>query len=328
MYSHNDFVSSLLALFNFLFNSYIFVYVSAQKIRTRINKAFLLQTGFISMWALADYINRMPIEIEYKQTVSLFAQLLYIPTGLLFMNIIYIFINRKYDYIFYGILVVDIIFAYLGISKKLIVTDIIATSAGTVIVKGPLFQPFLLLCEVLPTLIAITLIFNISNKGKNSKYRKPIIYITGGATVSILSSLLIHYTGIAPVGSFSLVFFSLSIFLAVYNHDFMGLSAEDAVNELLSCVYDGIVITDESGIISHINEKASGLLGIAGINYKFRFGEILANYGISLDMLKTDREHKFTVDNRSVKRDVIVSYSEIKSGNIVKGNIFIIKEIR
>ncbi|MDP4093585.1 MAG: ATP-binding protein [Bacillota bacterium] len=165
---------------------------------------------------------------------------------------------------------IPLVLQIVTISGKTMITDFVSTKFGWVEIfatKSPILW-IQLFNVVFCILLGLTLTFLWYRRTKlpNEKKQAKLIFVIGifsffpGAINNIVLPLA-HITIMPSLGQLFLVVFIIGISYSIKNYNLMTLTAEIAVNEIISKIMDMLVLTDQYGMIIKVNKNLEEMLG-------------------------------------------------------------------
>lgn len=310
-------IYSIIPTLALLINSFVAVYIFAQKRKSRINKAFIYYSVNLSFWILCEIILRQNIPEEYISIIFKLASISWLSIGFWFVNFTYEFIDKKRDWVLYSIGILTVITVVLSFLTDQLFYGYQIYYWGPNEIIGPLFIPSIVLLIVIPGIYSLLLIHKAASKSNNELLRKSAILIITGSLISliiaILSNVIIPYilnyrTSFQIAESISVIQ-SIFIFVAVYKYRLFGLGIEDLSYNIFKTMNDGVIITDSAQKIVHMNKSAENI-------FRTRFNKVKYKH---IANLLTGLE--FVGDQSSEERE-IVGNGEAKFISISKNRIF------
>lgn len=323
-------VYSLLPTIALLLNLFVSVYILAQKRNSRVNRAYLYYSFNLSFWIFCEIIVRQNIPSEYITQTFKYASIFWMALGFWFLNFSYEFLDKEKDKFFFAI----IIFLFISVAVSLL-TDLVVEGYdlfywGPDERIGVLFLPLLSLTNLIPIAYGLYLIASKSKNTKNLLIKKSAPLIIIGTVISILSAfisnvLLPHFIGIRDSFQFaesSSVIQSLFIFIAVFKYRLFGLGIEDISYNLFNSMRDGVIVTDNTYNVLHLNESAEELFHIGLVDVKYESIDLIIN---NISRLEENERKEQVLNYGNII--VLVTKNKIKQLDENFGFLFYIKDI-
>ena len=314
-----------------LINVFAWSYIYAQKQDTAVNKTCLIFLASLLGWVFCDFIAWLPTPPSWKMPIFKIACIFWIPSGFLFLNFTYAFLEKRKD-IFYKVMLAGCVTAVLiSLSTDWIILGHARTYWGEMALRGKLFVPVILFFITPSTLYAYYLTVKNVIKGNNTKQKQQLTLLVLGVTISLSIGLVcdVFFPAVLKVndfirmGSSGCGVISLCAFLAVIKYNFLSVGVEKVAKDLFENVLDGIIVVNPEGEILQINESAKGIFHLRDTDMK--------HLGIS-DLL-ADHDPTETYQNRGIKiageggeRFFSVSQSSIEDYGVQLGKLIILRD--
>jgi PAS domain S-box-containing protein len=190
--------------------------------------------------------------------------------GLWFLNFTYEYVDKNKNWIFYVLGVLAASAALVTVSTGLVIEGYTIYRWGPAENTGALFIPFVVLLIVIPVLYGLFLIYRKAENPENILMKRTAPLIISGSVISLVITLISdvvlpnvlnmqHYFRFAESIS---VIQSIFIFTAVYRYNLFGIGIEDFSYNIFKLMNDGVVITNRSNKIIHINQGTENIFGI------------------------------------------------------------------
>ncbi len=320
-----------LPLFSVFIGLFAWSYIYAQKRHTAVNRTCLIFLASLLGWVFCDFIAWMPIPPGWKVPLFRIACIFWIPSGFLFLNFTYAFLEREKD-LFYKIMLAGCIIAVcLSLVTDLTIGGHQRTYWGEMVVPGILFVPIILLLVTPSTLYAYSLTLKRALKTDDENQRRQLRLLLLGVTISLSIGLVcdvflptvMKVHDFIRLGSSGCGAISICAFLAVIKYNFLSVGVEKAATSLFENILDGIIVIDPDGQITVMNESAKRMFYVADSELKH----------LNITELMADHRSRDTYENREIKiirkdepRYLSVSQSSIWEKGIELGKLIIVRD--
>ncbi len=321
----------IVPLVAFMVNTCTMAYVSALDMKNQINRAFFIFLGIITIWIAAGFPFYLPFPGGWKVPYCKFCSVIWFSSGLSMLNFIYAYTQRPRDIFFRIAILIMATSVALCVGTDLVVSGYQSYSWGWRFSEGILFAPASHLSITLPFLFGAGLVFRDFSANPDPIRRRQLTLILSGITLSFFIAMVVQFIApripgfsgsvryTAPASAIMCIF----VFYTVVRYRFLMPDVKDVSAEMFAHVGVGIVITDRTGTVLHLNDSASIILGNGKHDHSAKktidayFDDDLGRGFIS------DRETTIC----GTKRIVIVSRSDIITGGLVTGAIWFMKDI-
>ncbi|HEX3045805.1 MAG TPA: histidine kinase N-terminal 7TM domain-containing protein [Bacillota bacterium] len=180
----------LLPLLTFIICLITWSYILAQNRKSPVNRAYLVLSGVISGWNVLNLIIWSPIPRDAQLFFLRFSPLFWVPVGFLFLNFVYVVINKRRDYLYFTSLIITVIAVILCLASKLVVAKPQMNWFGYSQQNGPFYDITLIMVIVLPVIYALALVSRSSRRSTNRTQKKNLSLILWGGDFRFIGSLL------------------------------------------------------------------------------------------------------------------------------------------
>ncbi len=212
----------------FYINSLVWVYVSAQRLRSRASNAFLIFGVCLNLWVFMTIVIWSFAAQDYQLMLVRVNSIFWMISGLLFLNFTLFFLELSRRRVFLAFTAITLISVGLSLFSDLIIKDAARLSWGARMVHGALFLPVTLITVLGPVFLSMVLIFKAVIREPNNRLRGQRLMLFTGGLLMLVPAVL---TGVVfPVvfgkdgidlSACSSVIFYLFIFWAVTRFGFM-----------------------------------------------------------------------------------------------------------
>ncbi len=314
-----------------LINVFAWSYIYAQKEDTAVNKTCLIFLASLLGWVFCDFLAWLPTPAYWKMPILKIACIFWIPSGFMFLNFTYAFLDREKD-LFYKIMLVGCVVAVLiSLTTNLIIHGHERTYWGEMALRGVLFVPVILFLITPSTLFAYYLTFKKVIKGSNRRQKQQFTLLLLGVTISLSIGLVcdvfvpavLKVRDFIRMGSSGCGVISLCAFLAVIKYNFLSVGVENVAKDLFENILDGIIVVNPDGEIIHINESAKAIFHVEDAKMKdLKIFHLLANH----DVTETYQNREIIISQEGKKRFLSVSQSTIEDDRIELGKLIILRD--
>jgi len=321
----------LLPFGSILINVFAWSYIYAQKQNTAVNKTCLIFLASLLGWVFCDFIAWMPTPPASKVPIFKVACIFWIPSGFLFLNFTYAFLEKQKD-IFYKVMLAACITAILiSLATDLTIKGHERTYWGEMVVPGILFVPIILFLVTPSTLYAYYLTFRKVLETTDSNQKKQLTLLLLGVTVSLSIGLvcdvvfpdILNVHDFIRMGSSGCGAISLCAFLAVIKYNFLSVGVEKAAKNLFENILDGIIVVSPEGDILQLNESAKAMFYVQNSDLEhLKISDLLAGH----DSMETYQNREIKIVRKGKTRFLSVSQSTIEDYGVQLGKLVIIRD--
>ena len=314
-----------------LINVFAWSYIYAQKQYTAVNKTCLIFLASLLGWVFCDFLTWLPTPSPWKTPLFKIACIFWVPSGFLFLNFTYAFLNKKRD-IFYKIVLSACLLAVIvSLLTDLTIFGHQRTYWGEMVVHGVLFVPIILVIVTPSTLYAYFLTFKKVLKTKDQNEKKQLGLLLVGVTISLSIGLvcdvffprILNVKDFIRLGSSGCGVISLCAFLAVIKYNFLSVGVEKAAKNLVENILDGIIVVNPKGKIIQINDSAKSMLYDSPSDPDpLTVWDLLPEH----DITKTVEECDIDLEREDGRRFLSVSQSTIEEYGTELGKLIIIRD--
>jgi PAS domain S-box-containing protein len=325
-------IYSIIPLIAFLFNSFVWVYIYAQKKDNEINYSFLLYAAFLSIWILIVFIIREKIELALIMPLMKIASIVWLSIVFLFMNFTYKFINKKWDIFFYGTLLFVIISIGLSLTTKLILEGYLWVSWGVVKDTGPLFMLVSIIVIIIPAFYCLILILEERRVTADDDLKKSLTLIFYGSlfslTIGLISNIIIpvifNYIEFPEIAESGTAIQSICIFIAVTKYRLFAISVEEIGESLFDNMNDVVILIDRAGRVLNLNSIGEIYFsGLLPLKRNMNINEIIEGF----DLYKSYQNYESNIINNNEPKIILLTSSKIYERGKERGSIVIIRDI-
>jgi len=313
-----------------LINVFAWSYIYAQKQGTAINKTCLIFLASLLGWVFCDFIAWMPTPPSWKVVLFKIACIFWIPSGFLFLNFTYAFLEKERDIFYRIMLTASAVAIFLSLATDLTISGHEKTYWGEMVVPGILFVPIILVLVTPSTLYAYYLTFEKMLKTGNVNQKKQLGLLLLGVTISLSIGLVcdVVFPAVLKVrdfirmGSAGCGVISLCAFLAVIKYNFLSVGVEKAARNLFENILDGIIVVSPEGNIIQINESAKAMFYVDDFELPYlRMADLLPDH----DCTETYQNREIKIARKGEMRFFSVSQSTIEEYGVQLGKLIIIR---
>lgn len=321
----------LLPLISILINVFAWSYIYAQKQDTAVNKTCLIFLASLLGWVFLDFIAWMPTPPSWKVPIFKIACIFWIPSGFLFLNFTYAFLERQKDAFYKIMLAASIMAVLISFVTDLTIKGHARTYWGEMVVPGMLFVPIILFLITPSTLYAYYLSFKKALETNDTKQKRQLWLLLLGVSISLSIGLIcdvvfpnvLNVRDFIRMGSVGCGAISLCAFLAVIKYNFLSVGVEKAARNLFENILDGIIVINSHGNILQINESAKAIFYVRDSELKhIKISDLLADH----DCTETYQNREITIARKGEKRYLSVSQSTIEEHGVQLGKLIIIRD--
>ncbi|NOZ88131.1 MAG: response regulator [Deltaproteobacteria bacterium] len=237
--------------------------------RSASNRALLKFTLFLTMALFFRLLAYLPCakgdeELLFRASILFFA--LMIP---FFLDFSYRLSNRPRDRAFYLLSGLTIVGGSIYSLTGLVVTGFKTQAFGPILNRHTGLY-WLVVSPVLVTVGAGLWLLGKEARRRGRDEGKPVLYFFLASCLALLLFLLLDMgilemaglKGIPRFGAVSCFLPVLVVTIFGVRYDYLAPGVEDVAEELIRSIQDGVVITDQKGIITTMNESAGNMLGL------------------------------------------------------------------
>jgi PAS domain S-box-containing protein len=318
----------------FLVDFFLMTYLFAASDRHRATRAYLLFCGSITLWQASEFFLWTELPDSVLVIILRLTSPLYLSVGLLFLNFIHDFIQKKRGSLFY----IHTAFLLLGVALT-VFTDlhirpvIIRYHWGTTPLPGLLYPHIAFAVMILPAITGLALLARYyRSTGDHIIRRQSLLIFAGlfftsitGAFANIIVPLWFGGFDFPRLASSLMAIQSIFIFVSIVRYRLFMISFEKNAYSIYNAIQDGVIILDRQGTIHDINVTAARIIGM---------DEALAKGTLLGDVFppdfSTEDEHLnslLEIGPENDRRTVLVSQSTITRNRITAGKLIILKDI-
>lgn len=183
-------------LTGFAVNLLTWTYTFAQRQTNALNVAYLLFTGYLATWSLADFILWSSVDTRLFVPLLKIASSLGFITNFCFLHFIYSLTQKKRDYIYYAALFIAALITVLNLSTNAYVNGYETHGWGVSYLKGGLFFHITLI-NAISIIYSAALVYNenkkLSQHDINTRTYLPLLVLTIFIPLSLTSHILLPY---------------------------------------------------------------------------------------------------------------------------------------
>ena len=311
-------VFSLIPSFAFLINSFVAVYIFAQKRKSKLINAFVFYSFDLAIWILSEAVIRQHISSETTEVIIKLSSIAWLSAGVWFLNFLYRFLDRPKDKFFYTLVGIAFVAIIISLSTNMIIYDNIKFYWGIDIIIGPLYFPAVTLCMIVPTVYGMYLMIKCYAETKNRILQESLPLIITGTIISFLLAFIsnifipyiLNYRNSFQFAESASAIQSLFIFVAVYKYRLFGLGIEDLSNVLFNTTQDAVVILDHGDRIVQMNKSAEKIFEVDFLSTQYNkidtilnmYYEIPAEGFQDIEIKINDRKKYLTITINSISQ--------------------------
>ena len=294
------------------------------------NTCLIFLAGLLG-WVFCDFISWMPTPPSWKIPLFKIACIFWVPSGFLFLNFTYAFLEKQKDFFYKLMLTACVIVVLLSLGTDLTIKGHETTYWGEMVVPGVLFVPIILLVVTPSTLYAYFLTFRKVLETADINQKKQLGLLLLGVTISLSIGLIcdvlfptfLKVNDFIRMGSSGCGVISLCAFLAVVKYNFLSVGVEKAARNLFENILDGIIVVSPDGKIIQINESAKALFHVHNSERRhLKIWDLLANH----DCTETYQNREIEMERKGNRRFLSVSQSTIEEYGVQLGKLIIVRD--
>lgn len=241
------------------------------------NRALRLFTLGLLAWLCVEMMNFLPVSYGREYTLQRLASLFWVTASMLFMNFVYVLLQRRRDAFMISLSAVVLVAAALFALTDLGMTSAVREEWGGRGIPGVGYWP-LVIVAASPGPHALMILWRHFQSPDQRALRPAIRMIVISGACALTSALGVNavlpvFLGIhgipqvAPaMGSLVCVF----VTVAIVKHDFLAVSLEQVAQELFERLPEGVVLVDREGEVRSMNRRALDMLGLAAPLFQAR----------------------------------------------------------
>ncbi|MCU0846900.1 MAG: PAS domain S-box protein [Spirochaetes bacterium] len=325
---------SLIPLGSFIINLFIWTYIFATSRKNRTSVAFLLFSGMLVIWEIAQFFT---FYIKDDDTLLLVLKILapiYMSSGFLLINFIFELANKKrnlYYYAYSSSVVISVILFYL--TDLYIRKEIQHFDSGMILTPGRFYFPFIFVLYIMPGFYGLYIIWKTWSSAGQAILKKQLrLVFTGLSSTLILSFItsiflqnIMGIQSLPKLASSLTIILSMFVFIAMVKYKFLSPGITHTAYELFSGTTDCVIIFDENRRVLEINESGRLLFGLSSDDAIRMTSTDIFPASYSFDENYKNRELEFSVKNGRLT--MLVTQSPILLGGILTGKLVIMKDI-
>jgi signal transduction histidine kinase/CheY-like chemotaxis protein len=256
--------------FSFLLTLVVTTYIQARTRASRLKRAYMLFSIGLSMWVFWDFVLWLRIDEAWYVPILKIQSIFWIPIGILFVNFVNAYLNRKSGRLFYPLVAVTVVFIVISVSTDWVIAGYRDVYWGILHKAGPLHSPITLFIVSLPMFVGIGLLFARFRHSDNTLERVQLsLIVLGTLMASIISFVttvlfpdILHRRDILPLHDVGIALHSLFTSIAVVRYRFLNIEVADVAEDMFARMQDGVIILDRRGLMQHANAAAREMLGL------------------------------------------------------------------
>lgn len=300
-----------LVIYSILIFMWCYVFANTKK-DDPINVSFLLFLGIILLWLILNVSNYY-ITNWY---LSFFIKTLYfislLNLSVFFMNFVYRLVNRNYDRLFYGLVVLNTITVF---SRFIFPIDYSTLNFWRL--ENVFYATVMATVLTIPMIWSIYLIVRYLRSTKNMQLKRQLNYVLLGISFASIVSILSEYVFPVYLNNYpqiSLMYIAFLVliyflFLAIIKHQFLNVREEYIYQNLFIYSNEGILLIDENNTILSINNKAKLIFALDNLIENTKITEFINAYDFSNDYNQFD----ISVTISGEIKHLLISQSLIKT---------------
>lgn len=316
----------------FIVNSLLIAYVFARRFRSAVIGDFLRFTVCLDLWLISYVLHWSFLPAEWMTLVFKLTCFTWIPSGLLYLEVVYKFLNRESK-------------TFLYVFRFLVLLSILVTTSTDWVLKGTrlyywgyelepnwLFLPLSAVVVGIPSYYGLMLIVRERFRTDNDRMRRQMNLWIVGSVIAISLSIYTELLNLDEHGRFlsppltpvSISVLAIFIFLAITRYGFLNISLERIAVELFRDIHDGIILAKKGGELFFANRSAVQLLQFsASAGGKFEPERFFLNYREELD----PQPREFQLLGRQNAAFVELTQSTIRITEEESGTLFLLREV-
>ncbi len=303
-----------------------YVYANARK-GDKINYSFILFLGVILVWMLVNrsnqIINSSPAIVI--DTINFFAML---NLSIVFLNFVYRLIDRKYDFFFYGTIILNTLTIF---SRYLFPIDYSNPSfwrmneinVGIATIMATIFS--------LPMFLAIFLAIKYYRETPNPKLKTQLKYVLNGigfaSVIGIVSEYIVpsflHSDSHFSLMNIAILVLISFLFFAIVKHQFLNIQVEYIYQKLFLFSNEGIILIDKNMSILSINQAAKAILKNGDFNEDMEIRKYIKEYDFNVNY----NQHETTVEIGNELFYLLISQSPMEEGDRITAKLLHITDV-
>jgi PAS domain S-box-containing protein len=256
--------------FSFLLTILVTTYIQARTRSSRLKRAYILFSIGLTMWVFWDFVLWLRIDESWYVAIIKIQSIFWIPIGVLFVNFVNAYLDRKPGKLFYPLVAVTAVMIVLSVSTDWVVAGYRDVYWGILHKAGPLHSPITLFIVSLPMFISIGSLIARFRQSDNRLERTQLSLIVIGtllaSVISFITTVLfpdiLHRHDVLPLHDVGIALHSLFTSIAVSRYRFLNIEVADVAEDMFARMQDGVVILDRRGLMQHANAAAREMLGL------------------------------------------------------------------
>jgi len=256
--------------FSFLLTLVVTTYIQARTRSSRLKHAYILFSIGLSMWVFWDFVLWLRIDESWYLAILKIQSIFWIPIGLLFVNFVNAYLDRKPGKLFYPLVAVTVVFVILSVSTDWVITGYRDVYWGILHRAGPLHSPITLFVVSLPMFMGIGYLIARFRQSDNTLERLQLgLIVLGTLSASVISFIttvllpdILHRHDVLPLHDIGIALHSLLTSIAVARYRFLNIEVADVAEDMFARMQDGVVILDRRELMQHANAAAREMLGL------------------------------------------------------------------
>lgn len=263
-------IYAYIPFFTFLFTILVTTYIQAKTRSSQLKRAYISFSLALAFWIFADLVLWLRIDESWYITILKIQTIFWLPVGLLFLNFVNAYLERKSSKIVKLGVVVYVIAVLLSLFTDFVIAGYRDVFWGVLHQAGPLHAVFSNLIVVIPMWYAIYLLIrSLGDKFQVRDKTATILLSIGivlGAGISFVTTVyfpdIVGRTDVLPLHDVGIAIHSLFTSIAVSRYRFLHIELADVADDMFARMHEGVLILDGMGRIQHANVSAREMLSL------------------------------------------------------------------
>ncbi|EPG73985.1 SpoIIE-like protein phosphatase domain protein [Leptospira fainei serovar Hurstbridge str. BUT 6] len=315
-----------------IINSLLISYVFARRFRSAVIGDFLRFALFLDLWLVSYILYWSLLPAPWMTLVFKLTCFTWIPTGLLFLEVVYKFLNLASKWVLYCFRFLTLLSILVTTSTDWVIKGSILYDWGYELEPNWLFLPMSAVVVSGPAYLGLSLILIERFKTDNGTIRRQLDLLIIGSIIAFSLSVYTELLNLDKNGRFlfppltpvSVTIQAVFIFWAITRYGFLNISLERIAVELFRDIHDGIILVKKNGEFFFANQSALFLLQTSpSQNGFFNPHNHFANYREDLD----SHPREFQLLGRTGHVFVELTKSSIRISEEESGTLYLLRDV-
>ncbi|MDH5361025.1 MAG: ATP-binding protein, partial [Gammaproteobacteria bacterium] len=263
-------IYAYIPFFTFLFTIVVTTYIQAKTRSSRLKDAYIYFSVALTFWIFWDLVLWLRIDEAWYINILKIQSIFWLPVGLLFLNFINAYLDRKHSMLVKLGMIVYVIAVGITLFTDYVIVGFRDVFWGVLHEAGPLHAVFSNIIVVIPMWYGIYLLLrSVRDRSHVRDQAASVMLLIGtilGASISYVTTVyfpdVLGRTDILPLHDVGIAVHSLFASIAVTRYRFLHIELADVAEDMFARMHDGVLVLDSTGKVQHANVSAREMLGL------------------------------------------------------------------